>query len=194
MPVDGAESRLERIDAAEASRTDSRAACVGAERSREHAGRDGRRGAARRPAWRSARVERIARACRISAAEADSHSFADQHSAALAQCPHRGGIRHRLMAAEQFAAELGRHVVGLDQILDPNRHAVDRAERPASFVTCARLVCCVTRALQVEKGECHDCGFERLDARDAAFEISARRVGARSKPRGGVVEAQHAVR
>src|ERR1700742_3745597 len=58
---DAAELRLEPGEAREAARDADRAAAVGAERERRHAGRDGGRGAGARSARRLARVPRITR-------------------------------------------------------------------------------------------------------------------------------------
>ena len=105
-----------------------------------------------------------------------------------------GRVGHRLMAFEQLAAELGRHVVGLDQVLDADRHAVDHAQRLAGLVSRAGFVGGLARPIQIEKGERHHRGIERLDAFDAALEIGARRVRAVAEFRHRIVEAQHPMR
>ena len=191
LPVDGAERRFERIGAAEARRPDGGAPRVRAERHRQHPRRNRGGGAARRSAGRAARVERIARPRRIAAAEAHCDGLADQDRAAQSQGADAGCIGHRLMAFEQLAAELGRHVVGLDQVLDADWHAIDHAERPAGLVSRAGFICGLARPAQIKEGERHHLGLKRLDAFDAALEIGPRRIRAVAEFRRNIVEAQH---
>ena len=193
LPIDRAEGRLQRISAAKARRPDGRTARMGAERGGQHACGNRGRGAARRAARRAPGVERVAGPRRIAAAQAHRNGLADEHRAAVAQRPHTGRIRHRLVGAEKFAAEFRRHVVGLDQVLDADRHAVDRAQRLARFVARPRLISGLACGIEIEEGEGHHRRFERLDALDAALEIGARRVGAVAESRHGIMETQHSV-
>jgi hypothetical protein len=78
---------------------------------------------------------------------------------------------------------LGRHVGGLDDILDSNRHAVDGRARLARAPACRRLVGRRARAGEVEVDEGADLGLERGEIGEAAFEEIARRVCAARKAR-----------
>ena len=67
-------------------------------------------------------------------------------------------------------------------------------ERLAGLVARAGFVGGLARPLQIEEGERHHGGLERLDALDAALEIGPRRVGAVAEFRHRIVEAQHPMR
>lgn len=58
----------------------------------------------------------------------------------------------------------------------------------------ARFVGGLARALEVEEREGHDGRLKRLDAFNAALEVSPRRVCAVGETPHGIVEAQHTVR
>jgi hypothetical protein len=59
------------------------------------------------------------------------HRLADDHRASLTQRGDARGVAVSLKAGEQRRAVLRRHVDGFDDVLDSNRHAVDRRERLA---------------------------------------------------------------
>ena len=120
--------------------------------------------------------------------------LADQHRAALPQRAHAGRVGYRLMAFEQFAAELGRHVIGLHQVFDADRHAVDGAQRLTGLVSDTGFVGGLARPVEIEKGERHYGGLERLDSLDTALEISARRVCTAAELGDHAVETQHPMR
>ena len=106
---------------------------------------------------------------------------------------HTSRVGDRLMAAEQVTAVLGRHVVGVDQILDADRQTIDRRQWAAVAMACAGFVGRLARALEIEERERHHRRLQRLDALDAALQIGARRIAAVAEFRHGVVEAQHPV-
>lgn len=137
--------------------------------------------------------ERIARTRRVAAAEAYRDRLADQHRAALTERTHGCCICHGLIRAEQFAAELRRHVEGLDQILDADRHPIDRAQRSARSVSGVTFVGGFASAFEIEERKRHDRRLERVDALDAALEISAWSVRSIRKARPRVMKAQHPV-
>jgi hypothetical protein len=79
----------------------------------------------------------------------------------------------------------GRHVGGLDDVLDAERHAVDRRQRPAVAPACRRAVGGGTCGADIVADERADGGFELLDMRKAAFEKFARRIIAGGKIHSG---------
>jgi hypothetical protein len=79
----------------------------------------------------------------------------------------------------------GRHVRGLDDVLDAERHAVDRRERPTVAPAGRRAVGGGASGGDIVADERSDGGFELLDMRKAAFEKLARRVIAGGKIRSG---------
>jgi hypothetical protein len=98
------------------------------------------------------------------------------------------------VSAKQVAAVFGRHVVGLDQILDADWHSIDGTKRPACPIASAGFVGGLPSPLEIEEFEGHHRRFERLDAFDAALEIGARRIRAVEELRRGDVETEHPVR
>ena len=92
--------------------------------------RDRRRRAARRAARRALRVVRIAGLAGMEVGVFGGHGLAHDHGAGRAQPRHRRRIAARRAAGPQRRAELGRHVAGVEDVLDADRHAVQRAGRP----------------------------------------------------------------
>ena len=127
--IERADRRLEAEAAAIARRPDGRADHLGAERGAHHAGGDRRRRAAARSAGRAAQVIRVARAARMGGGEFGRHRLAEDDRAGFAQRGHGRGVALRAPAGEERRAVLGRHVDGLDDVLDADRHAVDLRQR-----------------------------------------------------------------
>src|SRR5262249_56461649 len=86
-------------------------------------------------------------------------------------------------AGERRGAVFGRHVGGLDDVLDADGHAIDLRARPARPPARARLVGGRARTLEVEIDEGADLGLEQGDIGKAALEEVARRIGAAGKAR-----------
>src|SRR5262249_57425636 len=86
-------------------------------------------------------------------------------------------------AGERGGAVFGRHVGGLDDVLDADRHAIDLRARSARTPARGRLVGSRARTLEVEIDEGADLGLECGDIGKAAFEEVARRVSAAGKAR-----------
>ena len=121
--------------------------CVpSAERHLEIGDRRGR--AARRAAGRVRRVVRIDRRPGKAVGEFGRHRLAHDHAAGHAQQRDAGGVGERPVAAIDRRAVLGRHVDGVDDVLDPDRHA---GEQPGSSgaIGGARLR---QRLLRIEPG------------------------------------------
>ena len=141
-----AEAGLETVDTAECRRSDRRTVCLRADRERHHAGRDGRGRAARGAAGRAREVMGVAcLAWRQGSEFGRDRRARDERAAATKHRDDRrvpvgtpSGMQHR--------AVLGGQVDGVDDVLDADRHAVERAEAAsaAPFVICPpRLVECM---------------------------------------------------
>ncbi len=93
--------------------------------------------------------------------------LSQQDRARLAEQGDGGGVFHRPMSGVQDRAVLGRHVLRVEDVLDPHRNAVERTERlpfPPRQVRRARLVQGMT-GVQVRPGA--DPLLERRDAVEA---------------------------
>ena len=127
---DQAVRRLEADDAAEGGRADHRAVGLRADGARHHERRHRRRRAARRAARRALGVVRVAGLAGMEVGVLGGDGLAHDHGAGGAQPGHRRGIAARRAAGPQGRAELGRHVAGVEDVLDADRHAVQRARSP----------------------------------------------------------------
>src|SRR6185503_17720089 len=127
--IDAAEARLAGHDATVRAGTDHRAAGLGAERERHHAVGDRSGGAARRAARRVPEVVRIARLRRVVIGELRGGRLAEDHAARAAQQRDAGCVPLRLVAAVDRRVVFGRHIRGVDHVLDADRYAVQRAAR-----------------------------------------------------------------
>ncbi len=83
----------------------------------------------RRAAGRALRIARIARRARVEIGELGRHRLADDHRARCAQPRDRRAVAHRLTALEQRRAAFGRIIGGIEDVLDADRNAVQRADR-----------------------------------------------------------------
>ena len=122
---------LEGEHAAVARRTDHRAVGLRADRERHHARRHRRRRARRGAAGRAFGVVRVARLARVIDGELGGHGLAQDHRARGAQALDHRGVPGRPAPGVQHGAVLGRHVAGIDDVLDADRDAVQRPLRPA---------------------------------------------------------------
>jgi hypothetical protein len=110
--------------------------------------------------------------------------------ACLPQRPDRGVVALRKIALERRAVHLGRHVLRFEQVLDRDRHAVDRRERLARLPALAARVGCCARDLVIEVRERLHDRLARGDRLDCALEVGARGIGAVAELRQGIVERQ----
>jgi hypothetical protein len=78
---------------------------------------------------------------------------------------------------DDFAAHLGRHVLGLQQILDGDRQPVDHGQRTPRFPASSTRVGGGPRTGLIAYDEGFDRRFARGDGFKAAFQIRARRIG-----------------
>ncbi len=139
---DQAVARLEAVDAAIGRGPDHRAVGLGAERQRQHVGRDRRRRARRRAARRVLGVVRVAGLVGPVDGELGGHGLAEDHGARGAQPADHRGVRARPPPGVQHGAVLGRHVVSVDDVLDADRQAVQRPERPAALAMSSSARAC----------------------------------------------------
>ena len=167
--VDRADARLEADRAAEARRPQDRADHLRAEPGRHHAGAD-RGGRAARRAARRARRSCGLRVVWNGWLAANSvvvvlpmmMAPASRSACTLAES------RRDCCALEQRRALAGRHVGGLDDVLDRDRHAVDRRQRLAGAPARGRGVGGLARAVLVDHDEGADAGIELGDQLEAS--------------------------
>ena len=134
-------ARLEADDAAQRRRNAHRAAGVAADGDLGHAVADRDRGARGRAAGHACAIARVGRRAemRIGADGAEREfghvGLGDDHRAASAQAPHhrRIGGRRLSLVGEDFGAGARRLAGDIEQILDADDHAIERAERYARF-------------------------------------------------------------
>src|SRR6516225_9593828 len=119
------------------------------------------------------------------ASRAAAAAKAARASGAAFSHPDAGGVPTGAPTDKQGRALFGRHVGGLDDVLDAERHAVDRRRRPAVAPAGRRAVGGCACGGDTVADERSDGGFELLDMRKAAFEKVARRVTAGGKIRSG---------
>ena len=122
-----AEGRLVADHAAIGGRPDHRAAGLGAEGERHMAvGHRGGR-ARRRAARRVAGIVRIGGRAGMAVGEFRRHRLAHDHGVGGPAERHAGGVAERHLALEDRRVVAGRHVVGVDDVLDADRHAAQHA-------------------------------------------------------------------
>ena len=113
--------------------------------------------------------------------------LADDDGARPAQRGDAGGVAGRPASLEDGAAVLGRHVGGVDDVLDADGDAMQRADAlacPARRVGRLRLL---ERALAVEERPGADLRLERIDAGEAgANQLLATVMLPRGDARGGL--------
>ena len=134
-----AERRLQPDQPRARGRPAHRARAVGAERERAEARGHGRRTAAARAARRALEVPRIARDAERRAigqalhAELRRRRLGEDDRARVAQAFHEDVVRGgRRIALEDRRAVPRRHALHVDQVLDADRHAMQRPERIAA--------------------------------------------------------------
>ena len=93
--------------------------------------RDGRGGAGRRAARRVVRRPRVPRRRRVLVGELGGDGLADDHRARRAQPRDERRVAIRVPVRERGRAARGRQAGHVDDVLDPDRHAVERPDGPA---------------------------------------------------------------
>ena len=125
---DRAVGRLEAVDAAVGRRAHDRARGLRAERPRHHAGGDRGGGAARRGAGGPREVVRVARAAGLVHAELGGHGLAEHRAAGAARVEDDARVVAGREAAPTSSLPIvGRQVARVEDVLDAERHAVQRS-------------------------------------------------------------------
>ena len=126
----------------------------------------------------------------MGAPELGRDGLSEDHRARLPQSPDGRVVPPGEVPAERLAAVLGRHVLRLEEVLDPHRHAIDGGERLARGPALRARVRGSAGQVPVEVREGPDHRLALLDGRQAALEEVAGSVSARPEPPGGIVERQ----
>ena len=168
--IDRADRRLEAEAAAETRWPQDRPEHLRADPDADRADSDRGRGAAARAAGRAGQVPRIARGARLHPGEFGRHRLAEDQCARVAQSRDAGGVAVPLKAREQRRTILGRHIDGLDDVLDPNRHAVDRRKRLSRPPALRGAIRRRPRAGEIERDEGADLRLPGVEFGDAALE------------------------
>ena len=187
--VERAEGGFQRVVAAIAGRPLDRAPDLASAAGGNHARAHRRGRPARRTAGGAGEIEGVAGRPRRGLAELRGHGLPHDARPALAQRIYMRGIANGLPSRVDRAVHLGRHVHGLVEVLDADRHAVDRREWTVLPVARRGPVRCLARALDIGGHERLNVPFALLDRLQTAFEVIPWRVEAVEERRNRVVEA-----
>jgi hypothetical protein len=103
---------------------------------------------------------------------------------------HARRVPPRLPALVDRIPHLRREVRRVHDVLDGQRHAVDRRKRLAVAITRGRGIRRGARSVQPERHECMDLGLARRQGRDTALEIRPRVVLPRKERLACLVEVE----
>ena len=115
-------------------------------------------------------------AARLHPGELGGHRLAEDDRAGLAQRRDARAVALAAKAVEQRRAVPGRHVAGFDDVLDADRHAVDRRKRLARPPAPGRAIGRRPGGGEIERDEGPDLRLPGVEPRDAAFQKFARRI------------------
>src|SRR5262245_6514835 len=110
--------------------------------------------------------------------ELGGHRLADDDGAGGAQLAHDGGILVRPATGEQRRAAFGRIVGGVEDVLDPDRNAVQRTEAPAFRLVAVERARLRQRMLGIEVGERLDFALAGRNPVEAGARVFLRGDGA----------------
>ena len=116
-------------------------------------------------AGRVLRVMGVAGLARAEQRQLGGRGLAEDHGAGLAQPGDRRGILLRTPAGVEGRAIFGRHVFRVEDVLDRDRQAVERADRPPGLAMLVDRLGLGQRVVRVQVGPGLDPGIDRLDAR-----------------------------
>ena len=170
MAGDEAVGRLEAVDAAIRGGPDGGSAGLAAQRHRDHPRRHRRRRAARGAAGGVARIVRVSGLARRSRGELRRHRLAHDDAARSAEAGHRLGVARRGAAGVEHRAVLGRHVGGVDDVLDPYGYAVQGPDGPAGQALGVRGPRLREGMLGIEEGPGPDLVIDLPHARQAGLD------------------------
>ena len=118
----------------------------------------------------------------MGAGELCRNRLAEDHRAGRPQDRHRRRIRRRPVARVDRRAHLRRHVGGIENVLDADRHAVERPHGLRGGIAGARPG---EHKVWIEEGPGPDCFLALGDAREAGTDHGLRgRAAVRDRPRG----------
>ena len=163
----GAVGALQADDSAVGGRAEDRANGLGADRGRDHPGRDGCRRPRRRPAGRVLERPGIARGRRIAVGELGCLGLAKDDRAGGPKSRDECGVGRREGVGECSRPGRGGHARDIDDVLDPDRHAVERPERPRVADVRVAVGSLGQGCRRVQMCPRLDRGLERLDPRQA---------------------------
>jgi hypothetical protein len=135
-------------------------------------------------------VVRVAGLARRVDRELGGDRLAEDHRTRGAQQAHDRGVGARPPPGMEHRAVLGRHVGGVDDVLDADRQAVQGPERPAALALLVGGARLPERVLRVEERPGLDLGLARLDPLQAGLDELLRGEPAVPKRRGDVGRAQ----
>ena len=182
--------RLEADHAAEGGGADHRAVGLRADGARHHQRRHRRGGARGRSARRVIPVVRIAGLARIEVGVFGRHRLAEDHGARRPQPRHRRRIAARRASGPQLRAEFGRHIRGVEDVLDAHGHAM---QRPGGLALLAAIVGGLGlphRVVAVEERPRLDIAIGLVDALEAVADQLRRTEPAVADSGRGLREAE----
>ena len=191
--MDGALGGLERDIPAVAGGPDDGAADLAADRGRDHPCGHRRCGAGGRTAGRSRAIEGILRGPGLGRAEFRRDRLAQDHRTCGAECGDGGIVTAGKIVPVGDAALPRRHVLGLEQVLDADRHAVDQRKRCTRPPARRGGVGRGTRARLVHLDPGEHARLTLGDGGEASLQIGAGRVGAGAEGRGRVMPGERMV-
>ena len=122
--------------------------------------------------------------------ELGGHGLADDDGAGGAQPGDDGGVMPWPASGGERGTEFGRIVRGVDDVLDRDRNAVQRAERVAQHTALVEHARLRKHMLAIEMGERSDLAVERFDASETGAGIGLGRNRAARNFRGSLARGQ----
>ena len=170
VAADPSPGRLETDDAVHARRIADRAAGVGAERGEAEPAADAHARPARRDAGPQLLAPRIARHLELGVVPGHGafggRQLAEQDGAGGFEAAHHGGVEGRHEVAAHGGAARGAHAGGEAEVLDPDRHAVERSQIAAGGDLALGLLGGGERAVAGHRVVGVEARLERVDARE----------------------------
>src|SRR5262245_28118824 len=114
----------------------------------------------------------------------------ENDGAGFAQSPHGRIVTLGKIAAKSLAAHLRGHILGFEQVLDADGHAVDGGEGAPSLPARRTLVSGQAGAGLIQGDEGFDDRLALFDHLDASLKIGAGAVGAPAKARHRIMEGE----
>src|SRR5262245_18637276 len=116
--------------------------------------------------------------------------LAENDGAGFAQRPHGGIVAFGEIAAKGLAAHLRGHILGFEQVLDADRHAIDGGEGATTLPARRTFVSGRAGASLIQGDEGFDDRLAFFDRLDASLKIGAGTVGALPKAGQRIMESE----